>query len=1568
MERKGDQRGVHHDPVETRFMSDPVPIFGQVLDSWLETLEAEGFHIGVREHLSIQILLARVGEGQDVDTSEAVRERLGLLAPLLCTSGESQKRYGELLGAFLVRQGRRAVPSPVTVDTPALEIVKGGGTGKRPGIHWGVFIWLALLVIGGVVFFWGGTDGTKRTDRTNGPVIGSPGPGLTNPPIKPLPPPATNPPVHSNISTNAPYLFERRVVIGETPVRVFSWSISAVVAFLLGWMAWAHFRRSPYLRQARTDRETEDTVLFDRTDRGFRLELGPIRTASRALRRRVIGVGQVLDPAATIQQSIRSNGVFTPRFRPTRTTPEYVALIDRRHHLDHFAKYATDMVRALQESGVAVEVLYFEESPALGCWVPSGRESGRSAGREGDKPSGGDISLNEAGGKRRDAASTLVEGGAKRRDAASTFGRTRRIRWGDIVQQAGGRRLLVFAEASVAVNPATGGGRSWTTALDAFGERAWLTPVMDSSWRSAEGLVDTLGFLVLPAVEESMVALGDWLGTARPVLTRRAEWPGTYPTLLAEEPISWVACQSAPPPKVLESLLLQLGSYLGSERFQWLCGTALFPVISPTLTWMVGRFLATAESPRPTGKRWLGFRFSRLIGYSDPQPKPSVSAVPTPERGDGRGAVRNERTAREQSLGFRALSVMPFCRYVHLPDWFREELIQRLTPENERRFRELFEQMPAPTLESSSGEELARIVREQWGQGATKDVVLVEFLRRDLVTRLAQRLPVSWQRLLFPRGSAAFGLRPEVVIAAVAVLVFSALAPGLWTQYGYAPIRSKSDANSLGMRFVPVAGTHVQFSIWETRVRDYAAYAQAAGVTNTEWQSPAFGVQGFTQTTNNPVVNVRWEDAQAFCAWLTLKERQEGILQSNQRYRLPTDLEWSAAVGLTMEVGMTPSERNSKVKNIYPWGTNWPPTNYIGNFADDSFSAVFGTNIVGAIAGYHDGYPATSPVGSFAPQTNGIFDLSGNVWEWCEDRYDEKRVERVLRGGSWVNLDPDLLLSSYRFYFGPGGRINGVGFRVVMAGDEYARSGGLLIFSFFSLLLLSFLFLTAKRREIFVFLRRGVNRLERREDQEKAAKANDPAPASDIATDQLKSRDGEEHTHQTPPPTVFICYARNDNVSDDPRERWVDRLRLHLRPYESNGIFQVFFDDAFDLGENWSDQLQTQIKSAKVAVLLISPPFFASDYIRSVELPQLLQRAHEGELRIIPIILSATVFESTIFSYPDPLMGPYKTRLSNFKTVGPPQLFGALDFARQERALHEVAEEIAKYIAAKADEASDNKVGRTPHGLARRFAPEGKLQPLPTPPAREITNSLGMRFAPVPGTEVMFCIWPTRVLDYAAFVAETHGLDESWRDPHYEGVPVTPGPTHPVVNVSWEDAKRFCEWLTLRELKQGRLKPGERYRLPTDLEWSAAVGLPPEDGKIPADRDGKIAGVYPWGKEWPPPPGAGNFADETSKEEFPKFNVIAGYRDGFATTSPVGAFRPSRDGLFDLSGNVWEWCEDRYYEKRVERVLRGGSWGDSYPGNLLSSFRGNYAPGNRFNIFGFRVVMAGDEYARLGGV
>jgi TPR repeat protein len=215
-------------------------------------------------------------------------------------------------------------------------------------------------------------------------------------------------------------------------------------------------------------------------------------------------------------------------------------------------------------------------------------------------------------------------------------------------------------------------------------------------------------------------------------------------------------------------------------------------------------------------------------------------------------------------------------------------------------------------------------------------------------------------------------------------------------------------------------------------------------------------------------------------------------------------------------------------------------------------------------------------------------------------------------------------------------------------------------------------------------------------------------------------------------------------------------------------------------------------------------------------------------------------------------------------------------------------------------------------------------------------NSLGLRFVPIPGTVTYFSIYDTRVSDYQRFVNETGRF---WKP---AGFPQQSN--HPAVRISYYDAVAFCEWLTKKEHASGALPQGCEYRLPTDLEWSAAAGIGMEIEGPPAWRSGGIPNCYAWGSVWPPPPGCGNYDPKLRTDKYPY-------------TSPVGAFAANRFGLYDMNGNVYQWVRDDY-DQSGEGCLRGGSWPDEAEDGINLTNRLNLPKDTNFKCFGIRCVVA----------
>lgn len=184
----------------------------------------------------------------------------------------------------------------------------------------------------------------------------------------------------------------------------------------------------------------------------------------------------------------------------------------------------------------------------------------------------------------------------------------------------------------------------------------------------------------------------------------------------------------------------------------------------------------------------------------------------------------------------------------------------------------------------------------------------------------------------------------------------------------------------------------------------------------------------------------------------------------------------------------------------------------------------------------------------------------------------------------------------------------------------------------------------------------------------------------------------------------------------------------------------------------------------------------------------------------------------------------------------------------------------------------------------------------------------------------------------------------NWRQPGGAGSSLEGLDDHPVVHVSWNDARAYCAWA-------GR-------RLPSEAEWEYTA------------RGGLEGAVYPWGDEWPGE--SGHWRCNIWQGEFPRLNSL---EDGWLTTAPVRSFVPNGFGLWQTVGNVWEWCEDWYAadyyalsprrmplgpDSGDRRVLRGGSFlcHDSYCNRYRNSARSSNTPDSSMSNAGFRTVAA----------
>ena len=186
---------------------------------------------------------------------------------------------------------------------------------------------------------------------------------------------------------------------------------------------------------------------------------------------------------------------------------------------------------------------------------------------------------------------------------------------------------------------------------------------------------------------------------------------------------------------------------------------------------------------------------------------------------------------------------------------------------------------------------------------------------------------------------------------------------------------------------------------------------------------------------------------------------------------------------------------------------------------------------------------------------------------------------------------------------------------------------------------------------------------------------------------------------------------------------------------------------------------------------------------------------------------------------------------------------------------------------------------------------------------------------------------PTRSVAEAPWWRQVEGAD--WRHPEGPGSSIADRSDHPVVHVSWTDARAYCSWAGVR--------------LPSEAEWEYAA------------RGGLARKRFPWGDELTP---GGEHRCNIWQGEFPRRNTL---EDGFYGTAPVDAFPPNAFGLHNTSGNAWEWCADWFDPKPGRgraKVIRGGSYlcHSSYCNRYRVAARSRNTPDTTTGHMGFRVA------------
>lgn len=407
-------------------------------------------------------------------------------------------------------------------------------------------------------------------------------------------------------------------------------------------------------------------------------------------------------------------------------------------------------------------------------------------------------------------------------------------------------------------------------------------------------------------------------------------------------------------------------------------------------------------------------------------------------------------------------------------------------------------------------------------------------------------------------------------------------------------------------------------------------------------------------------------------------------------------------------------------------------------------------------------------------------------------------------------------------------------------------------------------------------------------------------------------------------PRIFIAYAHQDSTQ-------LIKLRTHLKVLERHGLCHIFYDGEIHAGEIWNDRIQEELRIADLFLLLISADFLDSDYISKEVMPIIITKHKGGQAKILPVIVHHCLWEYTelaalqVISHKD---GP----------LGDTQNYG----------------QVARIIAKEVSYFNQSKVKSISNHLVNSTLREESLEAVLSE-----TDLIKKDMLYIKGGQF-------ELGDLFQEGQDSEG-PPTWLeiDDYYLSCkPVTQlvwenimgyNPSHfkgdkylPVERVSWEEVQEFIRIINKRT--------GLKYRLPSEAEWEYAAR---EGGDKIRFGNGKNIAV----------------STEINFNGRSKYNTEFFVKPGnyCQKTTIVGNYPPNSLGLYDMSGNVWEWCEDIWHDNYLGvpkngkawveggdpdlKVIRGGCW-DVYAYVCRNTFRVRNHVSDRDGVVGFRLALS----------
>lgn len=979
-----------------------------VLTEFIDELREAGYKIGIPQYIAAQdLILILIAQGETLDNPEQLRNLLG---PIFCSSPIEQEEFQQRFERW-AKLFNKAHTLTEKVDVEAEALSDELETERALSQY--LMLLIPITIFTSIILFSHPTE--KRSFIEPRPTPTAPIPT----PTEPLPTPT------GTLPTVPPRQFKTEPSQTPPPKPPFNWRIQLFllivgVFIFLVWRLWWLWRANLFLQRHSTTQKPE---LQKISITGFEENLFPklvLLKIARSLRHRIRVPSKEIDVNKTIDATLSRGGWLTPVYQTYQVLPEYLFLINRTSYRDHQAKFIEGIIESLKQEGVFITIYFFDDDPRI-CFAEDGKNH--------------PLKLRE------------------------------------IISKYSEHSLVMISDTERFFSSISGELEPWVNQLTNWDNRAVLTPIPVENWGYQE-LELAQEFILLPATLKGLDALSQRLrqGWATYVVGEKTQIP--LPDGLRTRPYLWIE-RNPPATEQINAMVDSLEKYLGKDGFYWLSACAVFPELHWNITIYLGNVLKVES----------GASLIEVCSLTDLARLPWLRYGYMPDW--LRVYLITTLSSEQEQIIRTALQGLLITAI--------QGSVSKLQLEVAKEYRRVLPNLANPILDLLS--------KKAAINNQLRDYIFLGFMRGESVLAMKvsdefsrslqkQKKYAWWRKVLSKLGIvvkpaiqepsfAKSGNSSSGLISRRKFLQWFGLVGGGFVISVLADQITKNTNTNTDISTLPdstptplksfefeIVRVNAQGSITDRALRDGKFFTEDVGndVTldmvaiksgsfimgspagekgRTSSESPQHSVTlaGFfmgkyevTQAQyqaimgNNPasfkgetrpVEQVSWNDAVEFCQKLSQ--------MTGRNYRLPSEAEWEYACRA---------------------GTTTPF--YFGETITADLVNYDATSTY-ASAPKGEYRQQTTPVGSFPPNAFGLYDMHGNVWEWCQDTWHDSyqgapnngsawvdngndNQTRLLRGGSWIN-NPEDCRSAYRNNndLSRGRHIDDIGFRIVCA-------------------------------------------------------------------------------------------------------------------------------------------------------------------------------------------------------------------------------------------------------------------------------------------------------------------------------------------------------------------------------------------------------------------------------------------------------------------------------------------------------------------------------------------------------